>query len=58
MSKELTNACQVALVIKNPPANAGNVKDVHLIPELGRKWQPTPVFFSGEYSLSENPGGL
>ena len=45
-------------MIKNPPANAGNVKDVHLIPELGRKWQPTPVFFSGEYSLSENPGGL
>ena len=45
-------------MIKNPPANAGNVKDVHLIPELGRKWQPTPVFLFGEYSLPENPGGL
>ena len=58
MCKELTNASQVVLVIKNPPANAGNVKDVHLIPELGRKWQPTPVFLFGEYSLPENPGGL
>jgi len=27
---------QVALVIKNPPANAGDVKDVSSIPGLGR----------------------
>ena len=51
----MTNASRVALVIKNPPANAGNV---HLIPELGRKWQPTPVFLSGESSSSEDAGWL
>ena len=37
-------------VVKNPPANAG---DVHLIPRLGRspwrrKWQPTSAFLPGE----------
>ena len=37
-------------VVKNPPANAG---DVHLIPRLGsspwrRKWQPTQVFLPGK----------
>ena len=29
-------ASQVALVIKNPPANAGDVRDAGLIPGLGR----------------------
>ena len=29
-------ASQVALVVKNPPANAGCIKDVGLIPGLGR----------------------
>ena len=43
---------QVALVVKNPPANAGNTRDAGLIPGLGkipwrRTWQPTPVFFPG-----------
>ena len=27
---------QVALVVKNPPASAGDVRDVGLIPGLGR----------------------
>ena len=27
---------QVALVVKNPPANAGDIKDVGLIPGSGR----------------------
>ena len=27
---------QVALVVKNPPANAGDLRDVGLIPRLGR----------------------
>ena len=36
-------------VVKNPPANAGDVRDSGSIPGLGRlpwrrKWQPTPVF--------------
>ena len=26
----------MAVVVKNPPANAGDVRDVGLIPELGR----------------------
>ena len=29
-------ASQVALVVKNPPANAGDVRDVGLIPGSGR----------------------
>ena len=29
-------ASQVVLVVKNPPANAGNTRDVGSIPELGR----------------------
>ena len=29
-------ACQVALVVKNPPASAGNAGDMDLIPGSGR----------------------
>ena len=29
-------ASQVALVVKNPPANAGDIRDMGLIPGLGR----------------------
>ena len=29
-------ACQMALVVKNPPANAEDIRDVGLIPESGR----------------------
>ena len=41
---------QVALVVKNPPANAG---DTGLIPDLGKirrkkAWQPRPGFTPGE----------
>ena len=44
---------QVALVVKNPPANARDVRDMGSTPELGRfpwrkAWQPTPVFLPGE----------
>ena len=40
-------------MVKNPPANAGDIKDVGLIPELRkipyrRAWQPTPVFLPRE----------
>ena len=31
-----SGASQVALVVKNPPANAGDIRDTGLIPELGR----------------------
>ena len=41
------------LLVKNLPANTGDIRDVGLIPGSGRfpwkrKWQPTPVFVPGE----------
>ena len=46
-------ASQVALVIKNLPANAGDVKRCRFNPWVRkirwrREWQPTPVFLPGE----------
>ena len=46
-------ASQVVLVLKNLPANAGDVRDMGLIPVLGkssagRKWHPTPVLLPGK----------
>ena len=46
-------ASQVVLVVKNLPANAGRRKKCRFDPWVGkipwrRKWQPTPVFLSGE----------
>ena len=43
----------VALVVKNPPANAGDLRDTGLIPGSGifpwrRASQPTPVVLPGE----------
>ena len=38
-------------VVKNLPSNAGDVRDMGLIPGSGRsprEWQPTPVFLLGE----------
>ena len=44
---------QVALLVKNLPGNAGDVRDVGSIPQVGkfpwrRKWNLTPVFLPGE----------
>ena len=42
------------LVVKSPPANAG---DTGSIPELipwRRKWQPTPVFLPGKFHRQES----
>ena len=47
-------ASQVVLVVKNPPANAGNIKDVGLIPGSGRSpggGHGNPL----QYSCLENP---
>ena len=49
----IKRASQVALVVKNSPANAGDIKDMGLISGLGRfpwrrKWQPIPVFLPGK----------
>ena len=53
---------QVALVVKNPPANAEDVKDTGSIPGLGRfpsrrQWQSTPVFLPGESRGQRNLAG-
>ena len=46
-------ASQLALVVKNLPTNAGDIRDAGSIPVLGRShgreyWQHTPVFLPGE----------
>ena len=46
-------ASQAALVVKNLPANAGDIKSCRFNPWVrkipwNRKWQPTPVFLPGE----------
>ena len=62
----LNNICQgasqVALVVKNPPANARDVRDAGLIPRLGRSSIPGLVRSTGgghsnplQYSHLENP---
>ena len=42
----------MALAVKNPTTNTGDIRDVGLIPESGRSLeegrQPTPVFLLGE----------
>ena len=37
----------MAQVVKNPPTNAGDIRDMGLIPgpESFKAWQHTPVFF-------------
>ena len=54
-SFDYTDFCvQVALVKKNPPANAEDIRDVGLIPRLGR----SPGGGNGnplQYSCLENP---
>ena len=55
-------ASWVALVVKNPPANAGDARDASSIPGSGksswrRKWQSTPVFLPGESHEWRNLAG-
>ena len=51
-------------MVKNLPANAGEVKDTDRFdPWVGkiprrRAWQPTPVFLPGGSPWTEEPGGL
>ena len=49
-----SQASHVALVVKNPPANAGDIRDVDSIPGLGRSpggGHGNPL----QYSCQENP---
>ena len=53
MSLVSSQASQVALMVKNPPASAGDVRDVDSILESGRSpggghGNPIPVFLPGE----------
>ena len=46
------------LLVKNPPAKAGDTRDAGSIPGSGRspgvrEWQPTPVFLPGESGHGE-----
>jgi len=55
-------ASQVVLVVKNPLANAGDIRDLEFDPWLGRiPWrkvgQPTPVFLSEESHGQRNQVG-
>ena len=53
-------ASQVVLVVKNPPASAGDVRDMGLIPGSGEShlaWQPTAVLLPSK-SCRQEPGGL
>ena len=46
----------MALMVKNPPANAGDITGVGSIPESGRSpggWHDNPL----QYSCLENPHG-
>ena len=52
-SETIIRGMWVAPVVKNPPANAGDLRDTGLIPGSGRfPWrrasQPTPVVLPGE----------
>ena len=52
----MLKASQVVLVVKNPPANAGDMTDADSIPGLERSpegWHDNPL----QYSYLENPHG-
>ena len=50
-----SRASQMAQLIKNLPANAGDTKDpcIGKVPQR-RKWQPTPVFLVGKFPGQRN----
>ena len=51
-------ASQVLLVVKNPPANAGDIRDGGLSPGSGRRaWWPTPIFLPEESNGQRNLAG-
>ena len=61
VSPPVTGASQAVLVVNNLPTNAGDIRDVGLIPgkiPWRKKWQPTPVVLPGESPWTEEPGRL
>ena len=57
-----TRALQVGLVVKNPPVNAGDARDMGSIPEVGRSLEEEMATCSSilawEIPGTEEPGGL
>ena len=54
-------ASQVVLMVKNLPANAGDIRDAGLIPGLGRspgEGKGYPLQYSGEFHGLYSPWGL
>ena len=50
-------------MVKNPPTNARDVRDIGSVPRLGRfswrrTWLPTPVFLPGKIPWTEETGRL
>ena len=61
-NEHLLEVSQMALAVKNPPANAEDIRDMGLIPGSGRSpggraWQPTPVFLPGGSHGQRNLAG-
>ena len=59
-SSGVTWAFQVVLVVKNPPANTGDIRDIGSIPGSGRfPWRRkcSPVFLPGESHGQRSLGG-
>jgi len=58
----LFGACQVALVVKNSSASAGDIRDMGSIPELGRLLEEGMAIYSDilawRIPWTEEPGGL
>ena len=59
---KISKASQVALVVKNPPANAGDLRDAGSIPGVGRSLEKEMATHSSilgwKIPLTEEPGGL
>lgn len=53
-------ASQMALVVKNPPANVGDIRDKGLIlkvRKIPRGWHGNPLLFLPEFHGQKSPAG-
>ena len=61
-SNEHTGTCQVALVVKNAPANAGDIRDMGSIPGSRRSLEEglatNSIILAWRILWTEGPGGL
>ena len=54
----MPRASQVALVVKNPPADAGDLRDAGLIPDWEDPLEEGVATHSSILAWTEEPGGL